>query len=99
MVFDARKVVPSKVPFPFIGMDGQQYEMPSINVLTGEQMNRLKGGDESVLAEVADPEVLAAIEAMPLAAQMQLAQAWAEHGGRPGKAASPSSTRPRRKRH
>ncbi|WP_171110637.1 MULTISPECIES: hypothetical protein [unclassified Streptomyces] len=98
MVFDARKVVPSREPFPFIGMDGQRYELPNINTLTGEQMNRLQGGDESVMEEIADEDALDAIEAMPLAARMQLAQAWAVHGGRPGKAASPSSRTPGRKR-
>ncbi|MEU2180115.1 hypothetical protein [Streptomyces thermolilacinus] len=91
MTFDARKVIPSARPFPFVGLDGETYKLPNINTLTGEQSRRLKGGDESVLAEIADPDAYEAIEAMPLGVQAQLAHAWIEHGGQPGKAGSPSS--------
>ncbi|MGW0933662.1 hypothetical protein [Streptomyces sp. NPDC002666] len=98
MAFDARKIAAeqSTVPFQFIGMDGQTYELPNINTLTGTQGKRLKGGDESVMEEIADPDAYAALDEMPLGVQEQLSRAWVAAGGDSGKEASPSSRRPKR---
>lgn len=99
MPFDARKIADSMSaePFVFTGLDGEEYELPNINTLTGEQGKRFRQGDESVLEEVADPEVVAAIDAMPLGVQSELSRAWVKFG-ESGKAASRSSAprRPRR---
>ncbi|MFB6948892.1 hypothetical protein ACFV85_14990 [Streptomyces niveus] len=100
MAFDARKIAAKQNtdPFPFTGMDGEEYELPNINTLTGEQGKRFRTGDESVLEEIADDDVLDAIDEMPLGVQSELSRAWVMHGGTPGKAASRSSARPRRRK-
>jgi hypothetical protein len=103
MAFDARKIAGqlSSEPFEFTGMDGEPYELPNINTLTGAQGKRLKAGDETVIAELVEQDVIDAMDEMPVGVQAELSKAWVEHGGRSGKAASPSSaprTRPRRSR-
>ncbi|MEU3318848.1 hypothetical protein [Streptomyces sp. NPDC006785] len=98
MTFDARKIAAaqSATPFEFIGMDGQRYELPNINTLTGAQGRRLKAGDDSVLEEIATEETQAAMDALPLGVQEELSRAWVQAGGESGKGASPSSRRPKR---
>ncbi|MFP3990649.1 hypothetical protein U9R90_24930 [Streptomyces sp. E11-3] len=95
MAFDARKIAAEQNtdPFVFTGMDGEEYELPNINTLSGEQARRFREGDESVLEELADDDVLDAIDEMPVGVQGQMSRAWVEHGGQPGKAASRSSGR------
>jgi hypothetical protein len=99
MAFDARKVAGelAREPFEFTGMDGRTYTLPNINTLTGAQARRFMAGDESVIEEVANPAAVAALDAMPLNVQEQLARAWISYSGESGKGASPSS-RPRRRR-
>lgn len=95
MAFDARKVAAEQntEPFVFTGMDGEEYELPNINTLTGEQARRFREGDESVLEELVDEEVLDAIDEMPVGVQGQMSRAWVAHGDQAGKAASRSSRR------
>lgn len=98
MAFDARKIADtmSAEPFVFTGMDGEEYELPNINTLTGEQGKRFREGDESVIDEIADTDVVAAIDAMPLGVQGELSKAWVRFG-QSGKAGSRSSA-PRKPR-
>ncbi|MDH2392312.1 hypothetical protein QCN29_26755 [Streptomyces sp. HNM0663] len=95
MAFDARKIADTQntEPFVFIGLDGDEYELPNVNTLTGEQARRFRQGDESVLEEIADPDTMDAIDEMPVGVQAELSRAWVEHGGQPGKAASRSPRR------
>ena len=95
MAFDARKVAAEQntEPFAFTGLDGEEYELPNINTLTGEQARRFRQGDESVLEEIADDDTLDAIDDMPVGVQGELSKAWVLHGDKPGKAASRSSAR------
>lgn len=95
MGFDARKVAAEQntEPFVFTGLDGEEYELPNINTLTGEQARRFRQGDESVLEEIADEDTLDAIDDMPVGVQGELSRAWVAHGGKPGKAGSRSSAR------
>lgn len=99
--FDARKLAADLAgePFEFIGMDGRTHQLPNINSLTGAQARRFKAGDESVLEDVASPKAVKAMDDLPIGIQKELALAWVQHGGRSGKAGSPSSPpRKRRKR-
>lgn len=93
MVFDARKVAAEQntEPFVFTGLDGEEYELPNVNTLTGEQARRFRQGDDSVLEEIADEDTLDAIDDMPVGVQGELSKAWVEHGNRAGKAGSRSS--------
>lgn len=95
MAFDARKIALNTEPFVFTGMDGEQYEMPNINTLSGEQARRFREGDETVLEEIADDDTLDAIDEMPVGVQSKLSRAWVEHGDTVGKGASRSSRRHR----
>lgn len=100
MVFDARQAAEkaSWDPFPFIGLDGETYQLPNVASMTGAQTTRFNAGDASVLEEVADPDSYAALMALPNGVAEQLATEWLSHG-RAGKGPSPSSaTRPRVKR-
>lgn len=90
-VFDAReKVVEAEKeypPFPFIGLDGLQYELPHPLLLsTGQQAavieaqaegdsNRVELAMSSMLAEVA-PEAFAAMMEFPAVVTAQLLEAW-----------------------
>lgn len=95
MVFDARKVASEQntEPFVFTGLDGEEYELPNINTLTGEQARRFRQGDDKVLEDIADEDTLDAIDEMPVGVQGELSKAWVAHGDRSGKAASRSSAR------
>lgn len=93
MVFDARKVAAEQntEPFVFTGLDGEEYELPNINTLTGEQARRFREGDDSVLEDIADEDTFDAIDEMPVGVQGELSRAWVAHGQRAGKAGSRSS--------
>lgn len=95
MAFDARKVAAEQntEPFPFTGLDGEEYELPNINTLSGGQARRLREGDDTVLEEIADDDTLDAIEEMPVGVQGELSRAWVAHGAKAGKAGSRSSAR------
>lgn len=95
MVFDARKVAAEQNtdPFVFTGLDGEEYELPNINTLTGEQARRFREGDESVLEDIADEDAFDAIDEMSVGVQGELSRAWVAHGQRAGKAGSRSSAR------
>ena len=95
MVFDARKIAAEQNtdPFVFTAMDGDEYELPNINTLTGEQARRFREGDDSVLEDLADEDAYDAIEEMPVGVQGELSKAWVLHGQRAGKAGSRSSRR------
>lgn len=95
MTFDARKLaaeLPDE-PFPFIGMDGETYQLPNAATLTGAQAHRMQAGDDDVLEEIADPDVYEALMAMPVKLSGPLAQAWIEHGRAAGKAGGKLSAR------
>jgi hypothetical protein len=95
MVFDARKVAAEQntEPFVFTGLDGEEYELPNVNILTGDQARRFREGDDSVLEEIADDDALDAIDEMPVGVQGELSKAWVLHGQKQGKAGSRSSRR------
>jgi hypothetical protein len=100
MVFDARQAAEtaSWEPFPFIGLDGETYQLPNVASMTGAQTTRFNAGDATVMEEIADPDAYAALMSLPNGVAEQLAKEWLNYG-RAGKEPSRSSaTRPRRKR-
>lgn len=97
MTFDARTVATSgDKPFPFIGMDGETYELPHMNNIPSWQLRDLNAGKEEVLAEIAGDDVYEAIMEMPGGASEKLMTAWTEHCGKLGKPQAPSSQTQRR---
>ncbi|MBB4935646.1 hypothetical protein F4561_006555 [Lipingzhangella halophila] len=101
MTFDARSAGggANRHPFPFIGMDGQRYELPHMKTVKSGLLQEFTGGSEEALEEIAGREVYEAIMEMSTGAAEDLVQAWADHSGTSGKAHSPSSqTRNRSKR-
>jgi hypothetical protein len=100
MVFDARQAAEtaSWEPFPFIGLDGETYQLPNVASMTGAQTERFNKGDASVLEEITGPDTYAALMALPNGVAEDLMRLWQGYG-RAGKGPSPSSaTRPRAKR-
>lgn len=97
MVFDARaaleQIVGTHQNFTFLDMQGNEFSLPNIQLLTGEQVARLMGGDESVIQEI-NADAYSAIQTMPIGVGEKLAEAWIEAGGEPGKEQSESSPTP-----
>lgn len=97
MVFDARlaleEIVGTHQNFSFFDLQGNEFSLPNMQLLTGEQVARLMGGDESVIQEI-NPEAYKAIQSMPVGVGEKLAEAWVEAGGEPGKEQSESSPIP-----
>lgn len=94
-MFDAREaaaVLPN-APFPFIGMDGETYELPNASVITGAQAERLFTGDLTVIREIGGQVVYDAVMALPARLQVDFANAWTKHSRESGKEDSPSSPR------
>lgn len=97
MVFDARAaletIVGTHQNFTFLDMQGNEFSLPNMQLLTGEQVARLMGGDEKVIEEI-NPEAYAAIQSMPIGVGEKLAEAWIDAGGEPGKEQSESAPTP-----
>lgn len=97
MTFDARAVLEEIVGthqnFTFLDMQGNEFSLPNIQLLTGEQVARLMGGDESVIQEI-NAEAYSAIQTMPIGVGEKLAEAWIDAGGEAGKEQSESAPVP-----
>lgn len=101
-VFDTRQAAEDGArdypAFPFIGMDGETYELPHPLSLTTDQAIRLneaqKQGDDEALMELFDslaPAAAAAVRALPVHVTGRLMDAWYESAGDLGKPLAGSS--------
>jgi len=97
-VFDARQAVDDAAddypPFPFIGLDGETYEIPHALTITERQAAKLNAGGVAVVVKELAPDAWAAIEDMPVHVSRQIGEQWASQAGEPGKS-RPGSTRTR----
>lgn len=77
-MFDARDEAKNldTRPFPFVGMDGESYELPPAGSITAAQAERLQDGDESVMTELIDEAANAALQDMPLEVVNRLMAGW-----------------------
>lgn len=95
MAFDARTVLAEIEQtfqnFTFYDLNGVEYSLPNVQLMSGELVARLMGGDEEVIREL-NPEAYAAIQKMPIGVGERLAEAWIDAGGAPGKEQSESSS-------
>lgn len=93
VVFDARvEAEAAKVaypPYPFVGLDGEAYELPNPYLLTTAEMKEALGIESAgdlenvnpieVVEKLAGTGTWAAIEAMPASVQARLIEAWNDH--------------------
>lgn len=104
-MFDVRDFMAgeSLEPFPFTEMDGTEWDLPNMGLMTADDAARLLAGDYDALDQYAGAGAAAALNRLPARALQALGRAWAEHSGidlgedvaQPGKLAGPSrSSRP-----
>lgn len=82
MTFSAKKTLADLdlKPFPFEDLAGIAYELPHLKSLNTKQAEAALSGDMSgELAALIGPETTAAIDAMPVGVQQELAKAWLAH--------------------
>lgn len=102
MTFDARaetqQAKQDYPPFPFIGLDGETYELPhplGLEMVKAEKLVQAqsKGDDEAFMAlmDTLAPDAVAAIREMPQAVVMKLFDQWREGYGELGKSDSEPS--------
>lgn len=82
MVFDARAAAESAEakykPWPFVGLDGETYELPNMLMVDAGMQRQVQAGEitqDEFLEQVA-PEAWKAIQAMPLGVQFELVREW-----------------------
>lgn len=94
MAFDTRKEMErfnsvEREPFKFIGLDGEEYELPNHGSLSPRQVERLSEGDSELAEEInLDENALNALLELPNAIGSKLAERWQEHGQGNGRATS-----------
>lgn len=94
MTFDAREAVAAaeqEYPaFPFIGLDGKDYELPNPYMIEPAKVrimldldegSDLEGVDQMEIAKQLMPDAWEAMDKMPVLVQRQLVQEWQKHCG------------------
>lgn len=95
MTFDAREVAAAVdeatyPPFPFIGLDGQTYQLPNAMTMTERQASAVRNGDETAARALLGDEAWEALADLPLHVSQALGEAWFGEMGEAGKSPGPS---------
>jgi len=81
-MFDARTAATAAAakykPWPFVGLDGETYELPHMLMVDAGLQRQVQAGEinQDQFLETVAPKAWAAIQVMPVGVQLELIRAW-----------------------